>query len=143
MADHLATFPTVQAVALGGSRAQGTHRPESDWDLAICYRGDFDPADLRAVGRPGEVSEIGGWGGGVFNGGAWLTIDDRRVDVHYRDLDIVQHERAEAESNRKPSSRSSEPARTSAATAVAESRTARIAARRREVNGCMPFGLLQ
>ncbi|MFF4254535.1 nucleotidyltransferase domain-containing protein [Streptomyces sp. NPDC001663] len=99
-ADRLAVLPTVQAVALGGSRAQGTQRPDSDWDLAIYYRGPFDPADLRAVGWEGEISEVGGWGGGVFNGGAWLTIDGRRVDVHYRDLDVVEHESAEAEEGR-------------------------------------------
>lgn len=46
------------------------------------------------------MSEIGGWGGGVFNGGAWLTIDGRCDDVHYRDLDVVAHELAEAEQSR-------------------------------------------
>ncbi|MFE7169644.1 nucleotidyltransferase domain-containing protein [Streptomyces sp. NPDC057616] len=100
VADRLAALPTVEAVALGGSRAQGTHRPDSDWDLAVYYRGPFDPADLRAVGWAGEVSDVGGWGGGVFNGGAWLTVDGRRVDVHYRDLDVVEHEVAEAAEGR-------------------------------------------
>ncbi|GAA2428692.1 nucleotidyltransferase domain-containing protein [Streptomyces glaucus] len=100
VADRLAALPGVRAVALGGSRAQGTERPDSDWDLAVYYRGGFDPADLRAVGWEGEVSGIGDWGGGVFNGGAWLTIDGRRVDVHYRDLDVVEHELAEAEAGR-------------------------------------------
>ncbi|AIJ26864.1 nucleotidyltransferase domain protein [Amycolatopsis methanolica 239] len=46
------------------------------------------------------MSEIGGWGGGVFNGGAWLTIDGRGADVHYRDLDVVEHELAEAREGR-------------------------------------------
>ncbi|OIK03201.1 nucleotidyltransferase domain-containing protein [Streptomyces monashensis] len=99
-ADRLASLPGVRAVALGGSRAQGTHRDDSDWDLAVYYRGPFDPNDLRAVGWEGEVSEVGGWGGGVFNGGAWLTIDGRRVDVHYRDLEVVEYELAEAEEGR-------------------------------------------
>ncbi|MFH9064089.1 nucleotidyltransferase domain-containing protein [Streptomyces coeruleorubidus] len=99
-ADRLAALPAVRAVTLGGSRAQGTERPDSDWDLAIYYRGGFDPDDLRAVGWDGEVSELGAWGGGVFNGGAWLTVDGRRVDVHYRDLDVVEHEVAEAEQGR-------------------------------------------
>ncbi|MFI9148987.1 nucleotidyltransferase domain-containing protein [Streptomyces sp. NPDC053367] len=99
-ADRLAALPTVRAVALGGSRAQGTHRPDSDWDMSVYYRGPFDPDDLRALGWEGEVSDVGGWGGGVFNGGAWLTIDGRRVDVHYRDLDVVEHELAEAEEGR-------------------------------------------
>ncbi|MFE0510400.1 nucleotidyltransferase domain-containing protein [Streptomyces sp. NPDC058964] len=99
-ADRLAGLPAVRAVALGGSRAQGTHRPDSDWDLAVYYRGPFDPAHLRALGWEGEVAEVGGWGGGVFNGGAWLTVDGRRVDVHYRDLDVVEHELAEAQDGR-------------------------------------------
>lgn len=98
--DRLAALPRVRAVALGGSRAEGTHTSDSDWDFAVYYRGDFDPADLRAVGWDGEVSEIGAWGGGVFNGGAWLTIDGRHVDVHYRDLDVVEHELAEAQHGR-------------------------------------------
>ncbi|MFB8279198.1 nucleotidyltransferase domain-containing protein [Nocardia colli] len=97
---RLAAIPGVQAVTLGGSRAQGTHTPDSDWDLAIYYRETLDPADLRELGWPGEVSELGGWGGGVFNGGAWFTIDGRQVDVHYRDLDVVEHELAEAEQGR-------------------------------------------
>ncbi|MDQ1020395.1 nucleotidyltransferase domain-containing protein [Streptomyces afghaniensis] len=99
-ADRLAALPAVEAVTLGGSRAQGTERPDSDWDLAIYYRGAFDPADLRAVGWEGEVCELGAWGGGVFNGGAWLTVDGRPVDVHYRDLDVVAHEVAQAEQGR-------------------------------------------
>ncbi|MCW1093395.1 nucleotidyltransferase domain-containing protein [Streptomyces sp. RS2] len=99
-ADRLAALPAVRAVTLGGSRARGTHGPDSDWDLAVYYRGAFDPADLRAVGWAGEVSELGAWGGGVFNGGAWLTIDGRRVDVHYRDLDTVEHEVTEAAAGR-------------------------------------------
>ncbi|MEU5270038.1 nucleotidyltransferase domain-containing protein [Streptomyces hygroscopicus] len=100
VAERLAALPAVRAVTLGGSRAQGTHTPESDWDLALYYRSGFDPAELRAVGWQGEVSDIGGWGGGVFNGGAWLTIDGRRVDVHYRDLDVVEHELAESRQGR-------------------------------------------
>jgi predicted nucleotidyltransferase len=98
--DRLAALPGVRGVALGGSRAQGTHGPDSDWDLAIYYRGVFDPDDLRAVGWQGEVSEIGGWGGGVFNGGAWLTVEGRRVDVHYRDLDVVERQLASAAQGR-------------------------------------------
>jgi predicted nucleotidyltransferase len=97
---RLATLPCVRAVALGGSRATGTYGPESDWDLAVYYRGPFEPEGVRALGWPGEVSEIGGWGGGVFNGGAWLSVEGRRVDVHYRDLDDVEHHLAEAEKGR-------------------------------------------
>ena len=92
VADRLAGLPAVRAVSLGGSRAEGTQRPDSDWDFSLYYRGPFDPQALRDIGWPGEVSEIGGWGSGVFNGGAWLEIDDRRTDVHYRDLDTIEAE---------------------------------------------------
>ncbi len=100
MTEELAGMPAVEAVTLGGSRAQGEHRPDSDWDFAIYYRKRFDPAALRAKGWEGMVSEIGGWGGGVMNGGAWLQIEGRRVDVHYRDLSEVEHWCAEAERGR-------------------------------------------
>lgn len=104
LADRLAALPAVEAVTLGGSRAQGTAGPDSDWDLAVYYRGAFAPENLRNLAReqgwPGEVSEIGGWGGGVFNGGAWLTVEGHKVDVHYRDLDVVEHQLAEAREGR-------------------------------------------
>jgi hypothetical protein len=92
VAGRLAGLPGVEAVTLGGSRAEGTHRPDSDWDFSIYYRGRFDPQALRDIGWPGEVFEVGGWSKGVFNGGAWLEIDGRKSDVHYRDLDIVDRE---------------------------------------------------
>jgi len=98
--EQLAGLPAVEAVALGGSRAAGTHRPDSDWDFAVYYRGGFSPESLRRLGWPGEVSELGGWGGGVFNGGGWLEVDGRRVDVHYRDLDDVERRLAEAHEGR-------------------------------------------
>ncbi|KOG79760.1 DNA polymerase subunit beta, partial [Streptomyces varsoviensis] len=59
LTEQLASLPGVRAVALGGSRATGTHRPDSDWDFAVYYRGEFSPEALRALGWPGEVSEIG------------------------------------------------------------------------------------
>jgi hypothetical protein len=98
--DRLGSLPGVEAVALGGSRAQGTAREDSDWDFAVYYRHSFEPQALRELGWPGQVSEVGGWGGGVFNGGAWLQVDDRSVDVHYRDLDQVEIEIANAAAGR-------------------------------------------
>ena len=90
----------VLAVTLGGSRAQGTHRPDSDWDFGVYYRGRLDTDAIRAIGWPGQVFEPGEWGGGVFNGGAWLDIDGRRVDLIYRDLDDVERRWAEAREGR-------------------------------------------
>jgi predicted nucleotidyltransferase len=100
VADQLAALPGVQAVSLGGSRAAGIARPDSDWDFAVYYRGAFDPDSLRALGWPGEISALGGWGGGVFNGGAWLQAGRRSVDVHFRDLDDVDYRLAEAKAGR-------------------------------------------
>jgi predicted nucleotidyltransferase len=95
IADALASVPGVRGVALGGSRAQGANRPDSDWDVAVYYRGSFDPDDLRALGWPGVLSPLGGWGR-IFDGGGALHVDGRAVDVHYRDLDAIEavHEEA-------------------------------------------------
>jgi predicted nucleotidyltransferase len=79
----------VVAVALGGSRAAGTHRPDSDWDLGVYYRRAFDPSAVRRLSHEGYVSGLGEWGP-VMNGGAWLTVEGTPVDVLFRDLDIVE-----------------------------------------------------
>jgi predicted nucleotidyltransferase len=100
VAGRLGELPGVEAVTLGGSRADGTNRPDSDWDFSIYYRGHFDPQTLRDIGWPGDVSEVGGWSKGVFNGGAWLEIDGRRTDVHYRDLDVMDREIAASQEGR-------------------------------------------
>jgi hypothetical protein len=100
LAERLAGVPGVVAVVLGGSRARGTHRPDSDYDLGLYYRGELDVEALRAlaadagepaalVDGPAAVTAPGEWGPWV-DGGAWLTVDGRRVDWIYRDLDRVQ-----------------------------------------------------
>jgi predicted nucleotidyltransferase len=99
-AEQAAAIPGVEAVTLGGSRASGEHEPESDWDFAIYYRGRLDPDDVRAVGWAGSVFAPGDWGGGVMNGGAWLEVEGRRVDLHYRDRDQVEHWWADARAGR-------------------------------------------
>ncbi len=98
VAQHLIDVPGVVAVTLGGSRARGTHRPDSDLDLGIYYRAGEEP-DMRALrglaaelddrGDGEVVTEPGAWGPWV-NGGAWLRIDGSPVDWLYRDLDRVQ-----------------------------------------------------
>jgi len=95
--ERVAAVPGVEAIALGGSRARGEHRPDSDWDFGVYYRGALDTGAIRAIGWDGTVFEPGDWGGGVFNGGAWLQIDGRRVDLIYRDLDDVELRIADAE----------------------------------------------
>jgi len=87
---------------LGGSRADGTHRPDSDWDLGLYYRASerrFDPATVRDLGHPGYVSRLGEWGP-IVHGGAWLTLGDTAVDVLFRDLDEVDGWIADAQAGR-------------------------------------------
>lgn len=102
LASALAGLPGVSAVVLGGSRAAGAHRPDSDWDLGLYYRRSecsFDPALVRSLGHDGYVSELGEWGP-VMHGGAWLTVEDTPVDVLFRDLDTVDPWLADAEQGR-------------------------------------------
>ena len=49
-------LPGVEAVSRGGWRARGAHRPDSDWDFGIYYRGRFDR--IRCVASPGEQPDI-------------------------------------------------------------------------------------
>lgn len=51
--DRLAGLPGVEAVTLGGSRAEGTNRPDSDWDFSLHYR------DLDVVDREGAAAREG------------------------------------------------------------------------------------
>lgn len=88
VADSLHKLPGVEAVALGGSRAQGTNRADSDWDIAVYYRGAFDPQTIRDLGWSGQISELGAWSP-VFNGGGKLTVDGELIDIHYRDLQLI------------------------------------------------------
>ncbi|MFB9237443.1 nucleotidyltransferase domain-containing protein [Plantactinospora siamensis] len=102
--ERLCAVGGVVAVALGGSRARGRHRPDSDWDLGLYYRGALDVPALRAVAasvadRPAELTEPGGWGPWV-NGGGWLRIGGAAVDLIYRDLDRVRRVWADCRAGR-------------------------------------------
>lgn len=99
VADDLADLESVVAVVLGGSRAIGAAREDSDWDLGVYYRssgGVLDPDDVRDLGYPGQVSGLGDWGP-IVHGGGWLTAGGTQVDVLFRDLDVVEAWRANAE----------------------------------------------
>jgi len=99
LAERFAAIPGVVAVTLGGSRATGTAAADSDWDFGLYYRGTIDPDDVRALGFDGRVFAPGDWGA-VVNGGAWLTIDDVKVDLCYRDVEEVARWTAEADHGR-------------------------------------------
>jgi predicted nucleotidyltransferase len=102
LATDLAGLAGTVAVVLGGSRATATHRPDSDWDLGVYYRGSqrpLDPDDVSRLGHEGHVSELGEWGP-IVHGGAWLTVDSTPVDVLFRDLDTVESWLREAQQGR-------------------------------------------
>ena len=92
--EPLSRIEGVVAVALGGSRARGSHRPDSDFDLGLYYddSAPFSIPDIVAVAdrindSPGPiVTDFYRWGPWV-NGGAWLTVRGQRVDFLYRSLD--------------------------------------------------------
>jgi hypothetical protein len=88
LAKRLIEIPGVVAVTLSDSR--GPMRPESDWGLALYYRGAIRAEDVRCLGFDGTLVEPGDWGR-LANGGGQVTVEGQRVDLLYRDLDVVQH----------------------------------------------------
>lgn len=92
---QLASLSGLVAITLGGSRAVGTERADSDWDLGLYYRDSFDVEQLRRLGYPGYVAGPGAWGR-IMNGGAWLTVDGEPVDLLLRDLNQVERWQREA-----------------------------------------------
>jgi predicted nucleotidyltransferase len=106
LADRIVEVPGIVAVMLGGSRARGDERPDSDVDLGLYYRPPLNTealrrlarsaASLRGVGGQGpDLTEPGGWGPWV-DGGGWLTIDSTPVDWIYRDLGRVRRSAEQA-----------------------------------------------
>ncbi|MFI5889314.1 nucleotidyltransferase domain-containing protein [Actinoplanes sp. NPDC051513] len=93
VAERVAEVPGVAGIVLGGSRARGSHAPDSDTDVGLYYRSplDVDLLDRLAksiAGPAAMVTAPGGWGPWV-DGGGWLKIDGHAVDWIYRDLDRV------------------------------------------------------
>lgn len=108
IADRLSQIEGVVAVVLGGSRARGDAKSNSDIDLGIYYDATKRPslamlrslaAELDDQQRGEAVTEFGEWGPWI-NGGAWLDVGGQRVDWLYRDLAQVEHVIAECEAGR-------------------------------------------
>jgi predicted nucleotidyltransferase len=92
--DRLQAIEGIVAIALGGSRARGTHTPKSDLDLGLYYQPE-KPPDLLALNhlaselddshRSNLITSIGEWGKWI-NGGGWLKVEGIPVDFLYRDV---------------------------------------------------------
>ena len=81
-------------MTLGDSR--GLMQPDSEWGFGLYYRGAMRAEDVRALGFDSTLVEPGEWGR-LANGGGRLTVEGQRVDLLYRDLDVVQRWIDEAE----------------------------------------------
>jgi predicted nucleotidyltransferase len=94
--DHLKSVHGLRAIALGGSYASGSQRPDSDIDIGLYYDEDqsLDIAHIRSIASTlndtpdPTVTDLGGWGAWV-NGGAWLVIGGQHVDFLYRNIGFV------------------------------------------------------
>lgn len=104
----LAPAERVAALSLGGSRARGAAGPNSDYDFGLYYEPDAPPhidALIAALSPivddpPGcALTPIGGWGPWI-NGGGWLKIGGKKVDLLYRDLAKVRAVLAEGKAGR-------------------------------------------
>jgi hypothetical protein len=98
LAERLMEIPGVVAVTLAGASG-GVLRPDGDWDFGLYYRDAIRADDVRALGFEGTVVEPGSWGR-LMNGAALLMVDEQRVELVYRDLDVVRHWLEEAEAGR-------------------------------------------
>lgn len=95
---RLASVEGLQALVLGGSRARGTAGPHSDYDLGLYYspQTPLDVAQIRTAVEPlldnpqdTLITEPDAWGRWI-NGGAWLRVSGKKVDLLYRDLSRVR-----------------------------------------------------
>jgi hypothetical protein len=85
----------VQAVVLGGSNCTGTATEFSDLDIGVYYGDGLDVQRMSEVmtllddtHREGLLNKPGEWGKWI-NGGAWLTVEGRKVDILLRDTSLV------------------------------------------------------
>lgn len=87
----------LEAVVLGGSRARGTHGPDSDVDIGLYYAKEaIDLPLLRKIvqeldqeHREQLLAAPGEWGKWM-DGGCWLTIDGQPVDFILREVSRVE-----------------------------------------------------
>lgn len=97
--EKLSPLPFIEGIVLGGSRASGTAKEDSDIDIGIYYdRENIDYGRLNeAAGelddehRKNLVCREGGWGSWV-NCGGWLIMNGIHVDLILRDMARIRAE---------------------------------------------------
>lgn len=98
LASAFRDVPGVAAVVLGGSRARGSAHPTSDYDIGLYFTAasPLDTERLRTAAKEiaddpaaTTVTPTGEWGPWIV-GGAWLTVQGRKVDLLYRNADAVE-----------------------------------------------------
>jgi len=99
LVERLMKLPDAVAVARVSGETTAAEPARSELPLLIYYRGSIKADDVRALGFEGEVSPPGAWGR-LLNGGASLEVENRRVELFYRDLEVVEHWVAEATEGR-------------------------------------------
>lgn len=95
--EQLSSLPCIEGIVLGGSRARGNHREDSDIDIGLYYNPDL--LDIAAINqlaselddehRSNLVGSPGTWGDWV-NCGGWLVINGYHVDLILRDMKRVE-----------------------------------------------------
>lgn len=95
--EELDGLPGVVGIVLGGSRARGTHSPDSDIDIGIYYdeskgfnTNDIEKSALNLNDEKKEhlITSLGEWGEWI-NGGGWLVVQGYHVDLIFRDIKRV------------------------------------------------------
>jgi len=93
-----AEVPGVQAVVLGGSRARGSAHAASDYDIGLYFKSAVPLDTERLLAAAKEIADdpaatavtpVGEWGPWIV-GGAWLSVEGRKVDLLYRSADAVE-----------------------------------------------------
>ncbi len=96
--ERLKPVPGIVAIVVGGSRARGTADTSSNTDLGLYYHRHcpLNVAALDAVATEcddrksaGLVTAIGEWGPWI-NGGGWLQLEGRPVDLLYRETGKIE-----------------------------------------------------
>lgn len=95
--EEISGLPGVVGVVLGGSRAKGNHRPDSDIDIGIYYdetqgfnTDNIEKAALKINDEKKDdlITSLGDWGEWI-NGGGWLLVNGYHVDLIFRDIKKV------------------------------------------------------